>query len=131
MLPNGLLLGSLYAELGHIEDKQSYMEEVISRAEKLISERLAEDIDMEALAAELNVGYTWFRRSFKKFTGKSPGQYHLALRLEKATYLLAKTQKSIGEISQLLGYDSQDYFSALFKRKTGLSPMKFRNENSQ
>ncbi|HZX73643.1 MAG TPA: helix-turn-helix transcriptional regulator, partial [Cyclobacteriaceae bacterium] len=64
---------------------------------------------------------------FKTYTGISPGQYLLQLKIERAKMLLADPTKSIKTISYELNFESMFYFSKLFKEKTGLSPENYRN----
>jgi AraC-like DNA-binding protein len=52
--------------------------------------------------------------------------YHL---LEEAKNQLLNTDKSVGELAYALGFDYPHYFSRLFKSKTGLTPLAFRNLN--
>ncbi len=89
-----------------------------------------EEIDLIALAEKHNVSYSFFRKMFKKYTGVSPGQYHLQLRITRAKELLVSTDKSIKEISYELGFQSIFYFSNLFKKKEGITPSHFRNKNN-
>ena len=84
---------------------------------------------MEKLAKELPMGYSLFRKEFKRITGKSPNQYLLDLRLEKAKYLLVMTTLNISEIGYQTGFDSIFYFSKLFKKKYSCSPKKYRADN--
>lgn len=86
--------------------------------------------DLEAMAQKHNVSYSYFRKMFKKYTGVSPGQYHLQLRIIRAKELLISTNKSIKEISYELGFQSIFYFSNMFKKKEGTTPSNFRNKNS-
>lgn len=94
-------------------------------------ENLDKNIGMEDLAENLQVGYSYFRQMFRKYTGTSPSQYHLSLRLQKARDLLLSTDKQLKEIANDLGFESSFYFSRIFKDKTGKSPMEFRKENRQ
>ncbi len=89
----------------------------------------SEEIDLKALAVKYNVSYSFFRKMFKKYTGVSPGQYHLQLRITRAKELLVSTDKSIKEISYELGFQSIFYFSNIFKKKEGVTPSKFRNKS--
>lgn len=89
-----------------------------------------EEIDLNALAEKHNVSYSFFRKMFKKYTGVSPGQYHLQLRITRAKEMLASTDKSIKEISYELGFQSIFYFSNIFKKKEGVTPSHFRNKNN-
>jgi transcriptional regulator GlxA family with amidase domain len=88
------------------------------------------EIDLKELAGKYNVSYSFFRKMFKKYTGVSPGQYHLQLRITRAKELLISTDKSIKEISYELGFQSIFYFSNLFKKKEGITPSFFRNKNN-
>lgn len=89
-----------------------------------------EEIDLMAMAEKHNVSYSFFRKMFKKYTGVSPGQYHLQLRITRAKELLVSTDKSIKEISYELGFQSIFYFSNIFKKKEGVTPSHFRNKNN-
>jgi AraC-like DNA-binding protein len=93
-------------------------------------QKMGEEIDLKRLAVKHNVSYSFFRKMFKKYTGVSPGQYHLQLRITRAKELLISTDKSIKEISYELGFQSIFYFSNLFKKKEGVTPSHFRNKNA-
>jgi AraC-like DNA-binding protein len=97
----------------------------INKARMLIRE-MAETITPEQLASELNVSYSWFRRSFKSYTGISPTQYILLIKSQKAKEWLANTDLTINEISEKLQYTSPYYFSVSFKRTCGMTPGEFR-----
>lgn len=87
------------------------------------------ELDLKEMAQKHNVSYSYFRKMFKKYTGVSPGQYHLQLRIIRAKELLISTDRSIKEISYELGFQSIFYFSNMFKKKEGTTPSSFRNKN--
>lgn len=98
----------------------------VSQAIFLLQQQLHGHVDIEALAGRFPISYSKFRKTFKRHTGKSPNQYHLDLRLDKAEELLRNTSLSIKEIGYHTGFDSPYYFSRMFKAKFGLSPKHFR-----
>jgi len=99
---------------------------VIEEARFLMRQNTEQELDLEELAQQYNVGYSYFRKMFKKYTGVSPGQYHLQLRIIRAKELLVSTDKSIKEISLDLGFQTIHYFSLIFKKKVGVNPSEFR-----
>lgn len=99
---------------------------VIDDARFLLRQNVDQEINLEKIAEQHHVGYSYFRQMFKKYTGVSPGQYHLQLRLMRAKELLAASDKSIKEISYELGFKSIYYFSNIFKKKEGMNPSTFR-----
>lgn len=102
------------------------IDQVIQRAQALMSERCDRPLRMEDLAQELNVGYSHFRQAFRERTGLSPKQYHLQLRLRKAQEFLANTSKSLKEIAEILGFDSPYHLSHQFKARLGAAPDTWR-----
>ena len=62
-------------------------------------------------------------------TGNSALAHIHAYVIEKAKTLLLNTDDSIGEVAYRLGFQYQQYFSKLFKAKTGISPSNYRTMN--
>ncbi|MFV0375849.1 MAG: AraC family transcriptional regulator [Mangrovibacterium sp.] len=83
-------------------------------------------VDLEQVADQYNIGYSYFRKMFKNYTGVAPHQYYLELKIMRARELLLSTDKSVKEISFELGFQSIHYFSRIFKSKTGTSPSELR-----
>ena len=102
------------------------MDHKIQQAQGLLARRYHERLSVEQLARELNVSYSSFRQAFKARTGISPKQYQLQIRLHKAQDFLANTPKSVGEIADILGFDSAFHLSKQFKDSTGTAPQAWR-----
>jgi AraC-like DNA-binding protein len=124
------LLGYIYSagRLNNVEEK-TLVEGTINKAKVLLRENIDTDISIEKIAEELQVGYSWFRKIFKAYTGMAPGQYLIQLKIEKSKELLADPEKSIKQIAYELKFDTNFYFSKLFKEKTGLTPAAFRKKS--
>ena len=69
-------------------------------------------------------------RMFSKHTGKTFGKILTEIRINKAIELLCNTNLKIFEISDLLGYNSHEYFQRLFKSHLGVTPQKYRQSQS-
>ena len=122
------ILGLLYAfNQQQYNDKESLTEITVKKAKILFREKLLDATDSAAIADELKVGYSWFRKVFKENTGISPGQYFIQLKIQKAKELLGNSQYAVKEVAYLLKFESPFYFSKLFKQKTGFTPLQFRN----
>jgi AraC-like DNA-binding protein len=100
--------------------------DVVQRTQMYLVENIRNPVNVEQLAEELGVGYSWFRHRFRQYTGLSPTQYFIQLRLNRARELLSTTSYSIQQISEATGFQSQYYFSRLFKEKTGMTPTAWR-----
>jgi Transcriptional regulator containing an amidase domain and an AraC-type DNA-binding HTH domain len=100
--------------------------QLINKARFMLREMLESPVDMEQIAQSLPMGYSKFRKLFKKLTTQSPHQYLLNLRLDKSRELLETTHLTVNEIAFQTGFESVFYFSKLFKRKNGVSPMQYR-----
>jgi AraC-like DNA-binding protein len=103
------------------------IEKKIRKACIIIRDHMDRNLIMETLASDLNTGYSNFRQMFKKYTGLSPVQYHISLKIQHAKELLCNTDMSIKEISYKLEFSSIHYFSRIFKSKTRNTPSEYRN----
>ncbi len=104
---------------------------VIEEARFFMRQNTDRELNLEQLADKQHIGYSYFRRMFKKYTGVSPGQYHLQLRIMRAKEMLVTTDKSIKEISLELGFQTIHYFSLIFKKKVGVTPSEFRKRSGR
>lgn len=121
------LLGKVYSLVKERSfEPEDPTESIINKARVIFRTNIDRDIHVEKVAEELNISYTWFRRSFKRYTGIAPHQYIIQLKIEKAKALLADPAKSIKEIAFSMNFESAHYFSKLFKEKTGCSPEEYR-----
>ncbi|MCD7710241.1 MAG: AraC family transcriptional regulator [Porphyromonadaceae bacterium] len=93
----------------------------------IMLENLYKNIDVEKLAEKLNLSYSWFRKVFKDYTGYAPVKYFQWQKIKKAEELLMHTSHSVKEISYMLNYKSVEHFFSLFKKKTGFTPLEYRN----
>ncbi len=125
------LLGYIVAFKRQQDFSGKYIEQVIQKIRVYMHEHVESTVDLVALAGDHRIGYSYFRKMFKKYTGLSPRQYQLGLKVLRARELLLTTDKSIKQISYELGFSSIYYFSRFFKDKVGVSPSDLRSSSRQ
>lgn len=103
----------------------------ISPALRYISEHYTEDIDLDTLSGTCCMNRSYFCRRFKEITGRTPITYVNEYRLTKARSLLSSQDKSVSEIATECGFPDSNYFSRLFTKCYGISPIKFRQTSSK
>jgi two-component system, response regulator YesN len=85
-------------------------------------------ISMESVCDEMGMSISYLSLLFKKDKQTTFVKYLTSIRLEKAKELLGLTSKKIIEIAGICGYNEVYYFSHSFKKYTGVSPKKYREE---
>lgn len=126
-----LLLIAKIKSLKHLENNfQTHEIEVINRAKLLFHEHLFTTLDIESTTEQLSMNYKQFRELFKAYTGYTPYQYFLNLKINKAKEMLSEGKLTVKEISYKLAFDNPYYFSRLFKKKTGVSPSRWNGANN-
>ena len=93
-----------------------------------LAEHLAEEFNLERLAAQVGLSKFHFDRLFKSAMGVSPLRYHINLRMNTARRLLRETKKSVVAIAFDVGYTNPSHFAQLFRRETGLPPSHYRRQ---
>lgn len=109
-------------------DSSAY--ESIKSVRKYMIENYAKKYDLNLLANKAGYSVSHFCNLYKKFYDSSPITDLINMRLKKARQLLLFTNYSISEIADLCGFDSIHYFSAIFKKDMGCSPLKYRKSVS-
>ena len=103
-----------------------YIYDEMERARKYFISNYNQSINIEKYARSKGMSVSWFQRNFKQFTGYTAVQYLLEIRVMNAVTLLETTDYSVAEISAMVGYDDQLYFSRLFKKLKGVPPSEYR-----
>ncbi|MBD2868511.1 helix-turn-helix domain-containing protein [Paenibacillus arenilitoris] len=91
-----------------------------------IKNHYSKNITAQNVADHFYMSISHFQRQFKKLTGHTFIQYLQNIRIQKCCELLESTDISIHEIANLVGYLDMKFFHALFRKKTGVTPRKYR-----
>lgn len=95
-----------------------------------VTRNISKKITLDDVCSELNVSKPHLCRIMKREFGVSFTQYVNFIKMNKAKLMLKSGNHHINEIASLLGYDNANYFSRLFKTKTGASPVEYRREDN-
>jgi AraC-like DNA-binding protein len=125
------LIGSLISKVRYLEFARKPSQNTVENIRFLIHQNADQKIDFKKVAASQNIGYSHFRKLFKKYTGLSPVNYHLKLKLLKSKELLLHSEKSLKEIAFETGFASESYFSRTFREKMGQAPSELRKLNKK
>lgn len=98
---------------------------LFGEAVKLMLKNVDKNLQVEDIARGCGVSVAGLKRVFAKYGGMGVHKYFLNLKLNAASNLL-QNGKNVAEVTELLGFSSQSYFSAAFKRETGKSPSEFK-----
>ncbi|OME06348.1 hypothetical protein BSK64_11940 [Paenibacillus odorifer] len=89
-----------------------------------------ENLDLKEVAETVHITPSYVSTLFKKYTDVNFCEYIVQVRIDKATELLVHTDLKVYEVAEKIGYVNTQYFSVLFKRHTGFTPMEYRQQHS-
>jgi transcriptional regulator GlxA family with amidase domain len=108
------------------EPQTSHHDEIILEAQQWLQEHLARSIVISELASHLGLSTRSLNRRFKQATGISPQAYLQSLRIASARDLLRHSNLAVSEIAWQVGLHDASYFSQLFRRHSGMPPLRYR-----
>ena len=108
--------------------KNEYLETEMELATQYFNANYNTAISIEDYATSRGMSISWFIRSFKQYTGCTPMQYIVSLRITNAQVLLETTSYNVKEIGLIVGYDNPLYFSRIFSKQKGVSPKEYRKQ---
>ena len=108
------------------EEKPSSENSRITSICRYVRQNYASDITTEGICKEFYCSRSHFSHSFKKETGEGFREYLIGVRLEHAKRLLKYSNLNVTEIALSVGFKDANYFSNVFKKRVGVSPMTYR-----
>ena len=97
--------------------------------EHMLRQNLSHQWTVEEMAAVVGMGTTLFNEKVKAYSGFSPINYLINIRISEAIKLLKRKEISLTDIALDIGFYSSQHFSTTFKKLTGYTPSEFRKNN--
>ncbi|WP_113626449.1 AraC family transcriptional regulator [Pectobacterium peruviense] len=116
-----MLCGERGAALQALVNRHTHFSQ-IAKALRRIENHYADNLNVEQLAAEVNMSVSAFHHNFKAVTNTSPLQYLKSYRLHKARVMMINDGLRAGVAAARVGYESASQFSREFKRYFGATP---------
>jgi AraC-like DNA-binding protein len=112
---------------GDNPDKAERLMEQIHQLILRLEHHPEKSFNIQLLAQQVGISLRYLERFFQEIKQSSVISYIIKLRVEKSKELLVTTNKTVGEISILIGYEDQSYFVRVFKKTTGITPTMYRS----
>lgn len=129
-----IVINYIYSLLLSICDNATTINEAVlahtdlyKKAVKYMHTHIGEKLSINDIAKYCATSTTSLKNTFMDFAGVGVHSYFLKMKISRAINLLSEGV-AVGEISQMLGFSSQAYFSAAFKRETGVSPSRYEKK---
>jgi len=97
--------------------------------ERTLRQNLSHQWTVEEMAALVGLGTTTFTEKVKSYSGFTPLNYLITIRISEAIRLLKQNHLSVTDIALDVGFYSSQHFSTTFKKLTGSTPSEFRKKN--
>lgn len=128
-LLNDLLL--LICRQLEIGCKTDAVQREIEEAVAYFSGNYSQNISVSDYAKAHHISTNYFIRILKQYTGMTPKQYIVSIRMTNAQMLLESSNYTIQQIASFVGYEDTPYFGRLFKRMVGVTPSQYRKQFQQ
>ena len=112
---------SLAESADEAEQSDSPEAQILKQAVEYMNNHIGGTACVSDIAAHCSISEAGLKRIFQKYTGIGIHKYFLQLKIKHATRLLQRGV-SVSETAEKLGFGSQSYFSAAYKRETGKLP---------
>lgn len=96
-----------------------------------LDDNFTHNVNLDDIAAMVNLNKYGIIRLFKQVYGVSPMRYMLDRRFDEACFYLKTSSVSVKQIAELSGFSSANYFSQMFQRREGVSPTEYRRLHQQ
>ncbi|MDO1604476.1 Ada metal-binding domain-containing protein [Lactobacillus sp. YT155] len=122
---NGYLPCKKCRPMGDVATDEDWAKEV----KNIVKLNYQKDLNLESIAKMAHGAPYYLHHKFKETTGNTPLDELIKIRISKSKKLLKTSTLTIPEVAKQVGINNPAYFSTLFKKEVGQSPLKFRKEH--
>ena len=115
-------------QLTHQNNSRRDFPQTFMKLEQTLRENLSHQWTVEEMAALVGLGTTAFSEKVKNYTGFSPLNYLINIRISEAIKLLKQQEVNVTDIALDIGFHSSQHFATTFKKLTGYTPREFRKK---
>jgi AraC family transcriptional regulator len=100
----------------------------LRRINELVHAKMGDDLSIDEMAQSIGFSTAHFARTFRKSTGKTPHQFVLRRRIERAKAMLRAPDERILDVAVACGFKTQQHFAQVFRSVCGVSPTRYRQD---
>lgn len=112
----------------YIQEHENSEDIMLGKIMDYIAAHYNEDLDLKEVAEVFNFNYSYLSTYFNQRITEGFSGYLNKIRIEKACQLLKKSDMTIAQISDEVGYSEQSYFCRVFKKMVGKSPLAWKKQ---
>ena len=105
---------------------------LVSKATEVVEAHLAEpEFDVNDLASGCNMSRSSFTRKIKAITNLTPLEFIKDIKMKHARHMLESQNYTVSEVAEKLGFANRRYFTASFRKATGLNPSEYLRDKHE
>lgn len=126
---NPILIAPLGVVTRQSTDTLAIGDRAVVKALSFLRQNPAAQIRVEDVAREAGVSRRVLERRFVELLDRTPADEIRRVHLERACQLLVETDMALSQVAEMAGFSSQAYFSDLFRRQNGMTPIQYRRKH--
>jgi AraC family transcriptional regulator len=100
----------------------------LRRIKELVDAKMVDDLSLDEMAQSVGLSTAHFARMFRKSTGKTPHQFVLSQRVERAKAMLRAPDARVLDVAVACGFKTQQHFAQVFRDVCSVSPTEYRQD---
>jgi two-component system response regulator YesN len=123
---NAVISNLIDVQYNKIKNVNKIKLKLFEEVKNFIKENIATELELEKVASNFSLSVYYFSRTFKEVTGTNFSDYINKCRIDIAKELLSNGEMNVKEVCYKVGYNDPNYFSKVFKKYEGVSPVNYK-----